>query len=149
MKFSKLMKERIRRTTVLFRELGYEVHGGEMLEDSYTAGFENEDGFQGGVFIDRESKFLEVGFTFAFSPALGPFLRDRIEELTQVCYEYGCYLNLQTGPDEITFSLFSKLYYAGLNYFALKETLRDFREAVEAVQEVLEIPTQGVIDGDH
>ena len=140
MKYSKLMRERIRRTTILLKELGYEVEEGEFMDDSYSAGFENDSGFQGGVFIDRDSKFLEFAFTFSFAPEMGEFLRERIEDIMQVCYEFGCYSNLQAGRSEISFSIFSKIYYAGLSYFSLKETLRDFREAIEAIKTLLEIP---------
>ena len=90
MKYSKLMKERIRRTAILFKELGYEILDGELLEDTYTAGFESEDGFQGGVFIDRESKFLELAFTFSFSPELSTFIQRKMDEMLRICYEYGC-----------------------------------------------------------
>jgi hypothetical protein len=142
MRLSKLMKERIRRTTILLKELGFELLEGEFQDDTFTAGFESGNGFQGGIFIDRESKFLELGFTFSFSPELTGFIRERLEEMMQICYEFGCYPNLQAGPDEIEYSLFSKVYYAGLNYFSLKETLKDFQEAVEATRSLLEIPSQ-------
>ena len=131
MKYSKLMKERIRRTAILFKELGYEILDGELLEDTYTAGFESEDGFQGGVFIDRESKFLEL--------------------MLRICYEYGCYVSIEPSPAEVSFSLFSKVYYAGLNYFSLKETVRDFREAVDALHELLDVQAEvdrGASHGD-
>ena len=48
MKHSKLMEERIRRTRILFKELGYKIFNAEAGEDVYTAGFEKEDGLQGG-----------------------------------------------------------------------------------------------------
>lgn len=151
MKYSKLMKERIRRTGILFRELGYEVIDGEILEDTYTAGFESNDGFQGGLFIDRDSKFLELAFTFSFGPQLSGYLQDRMEDLLQICYEFGCYVNLDVGEADVTFSVFSKVYYAGLNYFSLKETIKDFREAVDAIQDLLDLTHEldrGTADGD-
>ncbi|MFO7781615.1 MAG: hypothetical protein R6W94_08300 [Spirochaetia bacterium] len=151
MKYSKLMKERIRRTAILFKELGYEILDGELLEDTYTAGFESEDGFQGGVFIDRESKFLELAFTFSFSPELSTFIQRRMDEMLRICYEYGCYVSIEPSPAEVSFSLFSKVYYAGLNYFSLKETVRDFREAVDALHELLDVQAEvdrGASHGD-
>jgi len=151
MKYSKLMKERIRRTGILFRELGYEVIDGEILEDTYTAGFEGGDGFQGGLFIDRDSKFLELAFTFSFGPQLMGYLQDRMEDMLQICYEFGCYVNLDVGESDITFSVFSKVYYAGLNYFSLKETIKDFREAVDAIQDLLDLTHEldrGTSNGD-
>jgi hypothetical protein len=151
MKYSKLMKERIRRTGILFRELGYEVIDGEVLEDTYTAGFEGTDGFQGGLFIDRDSKFLELAFTFSFGPQLAGYLQDRMEDMLQICYEFGVYVNLEVGDADVTFSVFSKIYYAGLNYFSLKETIKDFREAVDAIQDLLDVTHEldrGTADGD-
>jgi hypothetical protein len=142
MKYSKLMKERVRRVSVLLRELGYEMLDGEFLEDTYSAGFEGGDGFQGGIFIDRESKFLELAYTFSFSANLSEFVQNKLEEMYQICYEFGCHTNLQTSPADISFSLFSKIYYAGLNYYALKETVRDFREATGSIAELFELRNQ-------
>ncbi len=142
MKYSKLMKERVRRVAVLLRELGYQLLDGEFIDETYSAGFESSDGFQAGLFIDRESKFLEMAYTFTFSPNLTDYLQSRIEEIYQICYEYGCHTNLQTTPDDISFSVFSKIYYAGLNYYALKETVRDFREATDELTLLLELPRE-------
>ncbi|MFW5995135.1 MAG: hypothetical protein ACOCRN_03405 [Spirochaetia bacterium] len=148
MKQSKVMKERIRRVRVLFTELGYEFLDGELFDDTYSAGIEHGD-FQAGVFIDRESKFLELAFTFSFPPAMEEFIRDKLEEMFQICYEFGCYTNVQTSREDITFSLFSKLHYAGMNYFSLKETVRDFRGAITAITEVLEISPDIEHEGEH
>lgn len=147
MKQSKVMKERIRRVRVLFRELGYEFLDGELIDDTYSAGVEQGD-FQAGIFIDRESKFLELAFTFSFSSALEEFIRERLEEMFQICYEFGCYTNLQATRGEISFSLFAKLHYAGMNYFSLKETVRDFRGAIAAVSDLLEITPENDLEGD-
>ena len=142
MKYSKLMKERVRRVNVLLRELGFEMLEGEFLEDTYSAGFESTDGFQGGIFIDRDSKFLELAYTFTFSLNLADYLQTHLEEALQVCYEYGCYVGLQTTAKEISFSIFSKIYYAGMNYYSLKETVRDYRDAVETLTEILELKSE-------
>ncbi len=139
MKYSRLMEERIRRVRILFRELGYRLLDADRAEDSYSAGFENEEGLQGGFFIDRSSRFLELAYTFSFDPSMGEFLRDRLVEMLKVCYEYGCYCNLQNNKGEYSFSIFTKIYYTGLNYQSLKDTLRDFREGVEAMTEILDI----------
>jgi hypothetical protein len=142
MKPSRLMQERIRRTHVLLRELGYEIQEGEVAEDSYSGGFVMPDGFQAGFFIDADSKFLELAFTFTFASMMADFIRERIEEMLHTLYEYGCYLSLQIDEQEITYTVFSKIYFAGLNYFALKETIRDFHDAVEANQELFEISVE-------
>ena len=139
MKYSKLMRERIRRVRVLFRELGYDVIEGERSEESFSAAYEDEEGFLGGFFIDADNKFLEIAFTFSFSNELGSYLQQRIEEILKICYEFGCYLNVQNAGAEIEFSVFSKIYYAGLNYYSLRETLRDFQGCVESIKEVVDL----------
>ena len=139
MKESKLLEERIRRTKVLFRELGYRLTGGERTKDAYTAAFNTEGGPQGSLFIDRESRFLELGYTYSFSPTMSNYLRDRLDKLMQVCFEFGCYTNIQKGKTEISFSVFSKIYFSGVNYFCLKDTLRDFQSCIEVLTELLDI----------
>ena len=138
MKYSKLMKERIRRVKVLFKELGYDVYDGTLVKETFSGGFEKDENFAGGFFIDSESKFLELAFSFSFSSTLATFLQARLEEMLRICYEYGCYLNIQNA-EGLTFSVFSKVYYAGLNYYSLKETIRDFDACVGALKEVIEI----------
>ena len=133
------MKERIRRVRVLMKELGYEIIDSDTQEDTYSAGFENEKGEQGGFFIDRDSKFLEVAFTFSFSSSLSEFIRTKLEEMLRICYEFGCYINIQKGKKEISFSIFAKAYYAGLNYYSLRETLNDFFACVENLKEILDL----------
>lgn len=139
MKYSKLMKERIRRVRILFRELGYDIVEGDKSEETFSAAFEDENEFQGGFFIDSDNKFLEIAFTFSFSPELGRYVQAHLEEMLRICYEFGCYLNIQRTAAEIEFSIYSKLYYAGLNYFALKETLRDFRGCIDSLKDLVEL----------
>ena len=142
MKRSKVLEERIWRVTVLFKELGYRVTEDERSDESYSAAFERDDGVEGGVFIDRESRFVEVGYTFSFSPDMESFVRSRLEEMLKVCYEYGSYFSLQRSAEEISFSAFSKLYYTGLSYYSLKDTLRDFDRCVLALADILKIDDQ-------
>jgi hypothetical protein len=142
MKYSKLMEERIRRVRVLFRELGYRVRESERSSDTYSAGFEDEEGMQGGFFIDRASRFLELAYTFSFSPTMAEYLKARLEEMLKVSYEYGCYINIQTSPEEIAFSVFTKIYYSGLNYYSLRDSLREFRFCVQALTDILELSGQ-------
>ena len=139
MKNSKIMEERIRRTRVLFKELGYKIFNAESDEDVYSAGFEKINGLQGGFFIDRESKFLELTYTFSFPPSLAKFLKERLEDMLKVCYEFGCYTNIQKGKRDFNFSVFSKIYFAGLNYYSLRDTLRDFDECISMLTELLAI----------
>ena len=148
MKYSKLMKERIRRVRILFKELGYDLVEGEKNEETFSAAFENEDGFQGGFFIDSDNKFLEFAFTFSFSRELGLYIQEKLEEMFRICYEFGCYMNLQRTEEEIEFSIYSKLYYAGLNYYALKETLRDFHGCIETLKSLVDITVDEKEDGE-
>jgi hypothetical protein len=139
MKKSKLMNERIKRVRVLFKELGLKILDSEHDELTFTAGFEGEDGLQGGIFIDRKSNFLEISFTFFFSHSMVDFVQQRLEEMLKVCYEYGCYLNLDKTKSEICFSVFSKIYFSGFNFYSLKNCLEDFAACIRALTEVLEI----------
>lgn len=138
MKYSKLMRERIRRVKVLFKELGYEVYDGSVMEETFSGGFESNGDFTGGFFIDSESKFLELAFSFSFSSSLSHFIQAKLEDMLKICYEYGCYLNIQK-EDNLSFSVFSKVYFAGLNYYSLKETIRDFTGCVDSLKEIVEI----------
>ncbi len=142
MKYSKLMKERIRRVKVLFKELGFDIYEGEKQEDSYTAGIDDNNDFQCSYYIDNDSKFLEVAFTFSFSVKLGTFIQKNLHEMLKICYEYGCYMNIYSAEDEIAFSIFSKLYYAGLNYYSLRETMSDFKACVTDLMDLLDLQTK-------
>lgn len=142
MKPNRLMQERIRRVALLIKELGYELQESDADEVSYSGVVVAGDGFQAGIFIDADSKFLEFAYTFSFSEALADFVRERLEEIIHALYEFGCYFTIHTDASDIVFSVFSKVYFAGLNYFAVKETVRDFREAVAALHEIFEIPDE-------
>ena len=151
MKTNRLMQERIRRVSVLLKELGYELLDGEGSEEMFSAGFVAPDAFQAVLFIDADSKFLEFAFTFGLSDSMADFVRERLEECIQALYEFGCYFTLQIDEKDMVYTIFSTIYFAGLNYFALKETLRDFRDAIEASRTIFEIQTdeqQGESRGD-
>lgn len=142
MKKSKLMEERIRRVKVLFKELGYRFFSGEVQGALFTSGFENKDGFQGEVIIDQKCRFLEISFTFFFSVEMADFLKQRLEEMLKLCYEYGCYIILADAEKELSFSVFTKLYYTGLNYYSLKQSMEDFKECVDALTSLLKISSE-------
>ncbi len=139
MKHSKVMEERIRRVRIIFKELGYKLHETERSEETYSAGFENDEGMQGGFFIDRSSRFVEIAYTFSFSPTMAEYVKNRLEDMLKISYEYGCYINLQTTDEEIAFSVFTKLYYTGLNYYSLKDSLREFVLCIHSLTDLLEI----------
>ena len=139
MKHSKVMEERIRRVRIVFKELGYKLHETERSDDTFSAGFENDEGMQGGFFIDRSSRFVEIAYTFSFSPTMAEYVKTRLEDMLKISYEYGCYINLQTADEEIAFSVFTKLYYTGLNYYSLKDSLREFALCIHSLTDLLEI----------
>ncbi len=141
MKYSKLMRERIQRVNVLFKELGYDTFDNSGDEASFIAGFENKEGSAGEFYIDMDNKFLEIAYTFSFPPAIAAFLQRRLVDMLKICYEFGCYINI-TKDDEIAFSIFSKIYFAGLNFYSLKETLKDFNLCVGAIKEAVDIHTE-------
>lgn len=138
---AKIMKERIRRVQILFKELGFSLSGGLEEDGIFAGGFESPDSFEGNYAIDNESKFLELSFSFVFSHDLGAFVKGRLEEMLALCYDYGCYVSFDSEEEEIGFSVFSKLYYAGLNYYALRETLYDFMDCVDDLKELLSFET--------
>jgi hypothetical protein len=145
------MRERIRRVRVLFAELGYEIMDQEERDGAYTAGFQNDTGFQGGFYIDEESRFMEMAFSFTFSDSLTGFLRSKMGEVLRLCYEYGSYFNLQNPKNEATLTVFTKVYFSGLSYYSLRETLRDFQENIGALRELIEIKSKnrkGDVHGD-
>ena len=138
MKRQRVLRERIRRVKVLFTELGYEVIGGERSEDTYAAGFQGQEA-EGGFYIDRDSRFLEIGYTYSFSLSMSAYLKSRLEDMLKVTYEFGCYFNIMAGEEEIVFSLFTKIYFTGLNYCCLKDSLSDFNQCVDMITELLDI----------
>jgi hypothetical protein len=66
-------------------------------------------------------------------------MKGKLEEMLKICYEFGCYVSLQQTATEISYSVFTKIYYSGLNYYSLRDSLRDFRECVAALMDLLEI----------
>ena len=136
---SQLMEERIRRVTVLFSELSFRVIEDERSHNSYSATFEDEEGFQAGILIERGSRFLETAYAFTFPATYSQYMRGKLEEMLKLAYEFGCYVSLQQTASEITFSVFSKVYYSGLTYYSLRDTVRDFRECVWSLMDLLEM----------
>jgi hypothetical protein len=140
---SQLMEERIRRVTVLFSELSFRVIEDERSHNAYSATFEDNEGFQAGILIERGSKFLELAYAFTFPTTYSQYMRGKLEEMLKLAYEFGCYVSLQQSASEITFSVFTKLYYSGLNYYSLRDTMRDFRECVWSLMDLLELNKSG------
>ncbi len=136
------MKERIRRAHILFRELGYDLFDEEKLDESYSAAFISSGGFQGMFFIERENRFLELAYNFTFSSQLKGFLQQKMSEIMESCFEFGCYLNSYADEHALSITLFSKIYFTGLNYASLRDTLVDFFECAAAIKEVVSLTKQ-------
>jgi hypothetical protein len=136
---SQLMEERIRRITVLFSELSFRVIEDERSHNAYSATFEDDDAFQAGVLIERGSRFFELAYALTFPTSYAQLMKGKLEEMLKICYEFGCYVSLQQTATEISYSVFTKIYYSGLNYYSLRDSLRDFRECVAALMDLLEI----------
>ncbi len=73
---------------------------------------------------------------------MADFLKQRLEEMLKLCYEYGCYIILAEAENELSFSVFTKLYYTGLNYYSLKQSMEDFKECVDALTSLLKISSE-------
>ena len=69
-------------------------------------------------------------------------LKQRLEEMLKLCYEYGCYIILAEAEKELSFSVFTKLYYTGLNYYSLKQSMEDFKECVDALTSLLKTSSE-------
>ena len=139
MKRQQLFKEKIKRTRVLFKELGYKLGDIQSTDDCFSAAFKNSDNSNGGIFIDNDCNFLELLFTFSFSQSMSDFIKDRLENMLDICYEYGCYINFQKADQEFAFSIFSKIYFTGLNYYSLKDSMNDFSDCIETLTEIIDI----------
>ena len=133
------LRERKQRIEILLKELQYEIVDSEELDESFSVTFQDSSEFTAACFIDQQSKFAEFSFAFSFVPDFQDYLRDRMEEMLQICYESGIYINIVNSKDEIIFSVFSKIYYSGLNYHTMKYTLRDFKDTVVNLTQLLDI----------
>jgi hypothetical protein len=143
------LAEKVRRTKILFKELGCKIIGEKNNGDIFTAGFDNKSGIHGGFFIDRDSNFLEIVYTFSFSASMQIFIKERLEKILSICYEYGCYINIQKNKSEILFSVFTKIYFTGLNYFSLKDSLKDFTKCVSIITEIIDIENENILDEEE
>ena len=120
------MKEWIERTETIFSELGYDIFDKEQSEDIYQASFGKNSKFNGSFFIENDSNFIELAYTYTFDNNEENFLRENLESMLEICYEYGSYFNILKGEDEIHFSIFTKIYFSGFNVESLSDTLEDF-----------------------
>jgi hypothetical protein len=120
------MKERVERIEAFLGELGYSAFEKEVTEEMYQASFGKDGDITGSVFIEQDCNFLELAYTYMFDRNEETFLRDHLETMMNICYEYGIYFNVAREEDEISFSIFSKLYFSGLTVESLHDTIEDF-----------------------
>jgi hypothetical protein len=120
------MKDIIERTETIFSELGYDISEREESEDVYQSSFGKSGKYSGSFFIEKNGNFIELAYTFTFDLDEESYLKDELDSLMDICYEYGCYFSILKGENEMHFSVFSKLYFSGLNVESLGDTLEDF-----------------------
>jgi hypothetical protein len=138
MKKQKILEKRIQRVKVLFKELGYTLVDEDYTDEIFTCEFEKKHGFLGGLYIDTSNRFLEIAYTFSFSYTLFAYLQSKIEEMLTICYNYGCYCNITKDNENFFFSVYSKVYYSGLSYHSLRDTLREFFMCIQDVTRLLD-----------
>jgi len=120
------MKELIERVETICSELGYDIIDREESEDLYQSSFTREGEIEGSLFIEKNSNFLEIAYSYSFDFDEEGFLKDHLESMMNICYEFGNYFNILKTDDEINFSVFSKLYFSGLNLESMLDMLDDF-----------------------
>lgn len=120
------MKERVERIEAFLGELGFDTFEKEITEEMYQASFGKDGDITGSVFIEQDCNFLETAYTYMFDRNEETFLREHLETMMNICYEYGIYFNVAREEDEISFSIFSKLYFSGLTVESLHDTIEDF-----------------------
>jgi hypothetical protein len=133
------MTEIIERVETIFSELGYDIFDREETDEMYQASFRKDERFQGSFFIEDGNNFLELVYTYTFDIDEENFLKEHLEPMMDICYEYGSYFNILKGNGEINFSVFGKLYFSGLNVESLGDTLEDFTECNQELVLVFEL----------
>jgi hypothetical protein len=138
MKKQKILEERIQRVKVLLKELGYTLVDEDHTDEVFTCELKKNNGFLGGLYIDTSNRFLEIAYSFSFSYTLLTYLKSRIENMLAICYNYGCYFNITKDTENFFFSVYTKIYYSGLSYHSLRDTLREFFMCIQDVTRLLD-----------
>jgi hypothetical protein len=133
------MLQIIERAETIFSELGYEVFDREQTEDMYQASFGKNGTFDGSFFIEKDSNFIELAYTYTFDNDEEKFLREHLESMLDVCYEYGSYFNILKADGEFHFSVFSKIYFSAFNLESLSDTLDDFTACIEELSMMFDL----------
>ena len=130
------MKDLIERIEAICSELGFRVIDREESEELYQSSLLQNDEICGSLFVEKDSNFLEIAYTYTFDVEEENFLKSHLESMMNICYEYGDYFNIMKGEDEINFSIFTKVYFSGLNVESMQDTLDDF---IACNREIIEI----------
>ncbi len=130
------IKELIETIETIFSELGYKIFDREETEDLYQASFSSNTEIGGSIFVEKESNFLELAYSYTFDIDEEDFLKEHLESMMNICYEYGNYFNIMKTDDEINFTIFTKLYFSGLNVESMQDTLDDF---ISCNHEIIEV----------
>jgi hypothetical protein len=130
------MRDLIERIETICSELGYTIIDREESEELYQSSFVKNDEIEGSLFVEKDSNFLEIAYTYTFDIEEEDFLKTHLETMMNICYEYGNYFNIMKGEDEINFSIFAKLYFSGLNVESMQDTFDDF---IDCNHEIMEI----------
>jgi len=132
------MQDIIERIETICSELGYSIIDREESNELYQSSFVKDDEIAGSLFVEKNSNFLEVAYSYTFDVDEEEFLKDHLESMMNICYEYGNYFNIMKGEDEINFSIFSKLYFSGLNVESMQDTLDDFIACTHEIMDVFD-----------
>ncbi len=130
------IRELIETIETIYSELGYKIFDREETEDLYQASFSSNSEIGGSVFVEKESNFLELAYSYTFDIDEEDFLKEHLESMMNICYEYGNYFNIMKTDDEINFTIFAKLYFSGLNVESMQDTLDDF---ISCNHEIIEV----------
>lgn len=130
------MKDLIERIEAICSELGFRIIDREESEELYQSSFLQNDEICGSLFVEKDSNFLEIAYTYTFDLEEENFLKSHLESMMNICYEYGNYFNIMKGEDEINFSIFTKVYFSGLNVESMQDTFDDF---IACNHEIIEI----------
>jgi hypothetical protein len=141
------MKDLIERIEAICGELGFSIIDREESEELYQSSLLKNDEISGSLFVEKNSNFLEIAYTYTFDIDEENFLKSHLESMMNICYEYGSYFNIMKGEDEINFSIFTKLYFSGLNVESMQDTLDDFIACNHEIIEIFGLDEEESIGG--
>ena len=130
------MRDLIERIEAICSELGFSIIDREESDELYQSSLLKSEEICGSLFIEKNSNFLEIAYTYTFDIDEENFLKSHLESMMNICYEYGNYFNIMKGEDEINFSIFAKVYFSGLNVESMQDTLDDFMACNHEIIEI-------------